>query len=45
MASGNLKSPEKAINGLRWLQKYYFLVLYKVWFHITLSIYTVIKKC
>ena len=31
MASRTLKCPKKPQHSLRWLQKYYFVVLYKAW--------------
>ena len=44
MASRTFKWPKKALNGLGWLQKYYFLVLYELQFHIAFGTCTIFRK-
>ena len=45
MASGTFEWPEKAQNGLGWLQKYFFPVLYEAQLYIYLGTYTIPRKC
>ena len=45
IASRAFKLPRKMQNGLRWLQKYYFLVLYVAQLHIYFSTCTILRKC
>ena len=44
MAYRTLEQPKKAQNGLKWLQKYCFLVLYEVQLHISIGTFIVLKK-